>query len=102
MRAVKTKAPLKVQFLLTWGGESKKLRLYLVKSRGREGSIESQTNVGFFSYDGTPNYRVFTKEGHKVNAYYTDKICLLGASKGFIQGLVKGAMLCFINPYFYF
>ena len=28
-------------------------------------------------------YRVFIK-GHKVNAYYTDKICLLGASKGFI------------------
>ena len=27
---------------------------------------------------------MFIKEGHKVNAYYTDKICLLGASKGFI------------------
>ena len=29
-------------------------------------------------------YRVFIKEGHKVNAYYTYKICILGASKGFI------------------
>ena len=30
------------------------------------------------------NYRVFIKEGHKVNAYYTAKINLLGASKVFI------------------
>ena len=29
-------------------------------------------------------YRVIIKEGHKVNAYYTAKICHLGASKGFI------------------
>ena len=29
-------------------------------------------------------YRVFIKEGHKVNAYYTAKIYLLGHSKGFI------------------
>ena len=29
-------------------------------------------------------YRVFIKEGHKVNAYYTAKIYLLGASKVFI------------------
>ena len=27
------------------------------------------------------NYRVFIKEGHKVNAYYAAKIYLLGASK---------------------
>ena len=39
-----------------------------------------------FSYfrDGDGIYRVFIKEGHKVNAYYTYKICLLGASKRFI------------------
>ena len=30
------------------------------------------------------NYRVFIKEGHKVNAYYTAKIYLSGASKVFI------------------
>ena len=29
-------------------------------------------------------YRVIIKEGHKVNAYYTAKIYLLGASKVFI------------------
>ena len=29
-------------------------------------------------------YRVFIKEGQKVNAYYTVKICLFGASMGFI------------------
>ena len=29
-------------------------------------------------------YRVFIKEGQKVNAYYTVKICLFGASLGFI------------------
>ena len=29
-------------------------------------------------------YRVIIKEGQKVNAYYTAKICLLGASIGFI------------------
>ena len=29
-------------------------------------------------------YRVFIKEGHKVNAYYTAKIYLLVASKGFM------------------
>ena len=29
-------------------------------------------------------YRVFIKEGHKVNAYCTAKVCLFGAFKGFI------------------
>ena len=28
------------------------------------------------------NYRVFTKEGQKVKAHYTAKICLFGASIG--------------------
>ena len=45
-RAGATKAPLRVQFLLTFlgegGGKSKKLRL-----RGREGSIESQQSLTF-------------------------------------------------------
>ena len=56
-RAVTTKAPLGVQFLLTFGGEgrkSKKLWLYYVKKGGREGSIESQQKFDFFSNDGTP------------------------------------------------
>ena len=30
------------------------------------------------------SYRVFIKEGQKVNAYHTVKICLFGASVGFI------------------
>ena len=30
-------------------------------------------------------YRVFIKEGQKVKAFYEAKICLLGASVGFIQ-----------------
>ena len=29
-------------------------------------------------------YRVIIKEGQKVNDYYTVKLCLLGASLGFI------------------
>ena len=35
-------------------------------------------------YQTSLKYMVFIKEGHKVNAYYTDKISLVGASKGFI------------------
>ena len=50
-RNVKAKAPLRVQLSLTFegeGGKSKKLRLYKVKKRGREGSIESQQKFDFF------------------------------------------------------
>ena len=48
-RAVVTKAPLRVQFLLTffWGGGGE-------GQEASEGSIESQQKFDFFSYDITP------------------------------------------------
>ena len=57
--AVKTKAPLRMQFLLTFflggRGEEQEASALLSKNRGREGSIESQQKFDFFSYDVTPN-----------------------------------------------
>ena len=41
-------------------------------------------NVYTFWVSLSIKYRVFIKEGQKVNAYYTVKICLFGASMGFI------------------
>ena len=56
MRAVATKAQLRVQFLLTFfwggGGEEQEALALLSKKRGREGSIESQQKFDF--YDFTP------------------------------------------------
>ena len=58
-RAVKTKALLRVQFLLTYGGgrgkEQEALALLRKKEVGSEGSIERQQKFDFFSYDGMPN-----------------------------------------------
>ena len=46
-RAVKTKAPLRVQFLPTFGGEGEEQEALalLSKKRGRGGSIESQQKL---------------------------------------------------------
>ena len=52
-RTVVTKAPLRVQFLPTFGGEEQEASAFLSKKRGREGSIESQQKFDFFSYDFT-------------------------------------------------
>ena len=56
-RAIATKAPLRVQFLLTFfggRGEEQEASALLSKKGGREGSIESQQKFDFFSYDDTP------------------------------------------------
>ena len=55
--AVITKAPLRVQFLLIfWGvwGEEQEASALLSKKGGREGFIECQQKIDFFSYDDTP------------------------------------------------
>ena len=56
--AVVTKAPLRVQFLVTYlggrGEEQEALALLSKKGVGREGSIESQQKFDFFCYDITP------------------------------------------------
>ena len=55
-RAFKTKALLRVQFLLTSGGrgeEQEASALLSKKGGGREGSIENQQKFDFFSYDDT-------------------------------------------------
>ena len=51
-----TEAPLRVQFLPTFGGrgEEQEASALLRKKRGREGSIESQQKFDFFSYDDMP------------------------------------------------
>ena len=58
-RTVVTKAPLRVQFLPTFGGEGgreeQEASALLSKKRGREGSIESQQKLDFFCHDITPN-----------------------------------------------
>ena len=56
---VKTKAPLRVQFLQTFflgeGGKMQEATALLSKKKGgREGSIESQQKFDFFSYDFSP------------------------------------------------
>ena len=54
---VVTKAPLKVQFLLTFfggKGEEQEALALLCKKGGREGVIESQQKFDFFCYDITP------------------------------------------------
>ena len=57
--AVKAKAPLRVQFLVTFlggrGGEEQEASALLSKKGVREGSIESQQKFDFFSYDDTPS-----------------------------------------------
>ena len=56
---VKTKAPLRVQFLLTFlggRGEEQEASALLSKNAGTEGSIESQQKFDFSSYDDTPYY----------------------------------------------
>ena len=47
-------------------------------------------------------YRVFIKEGHKVNAYCTDKICLFGASMGFILTNTCGHLIIYTKDLKYF
>ena len=57
-RAIATKAPLRVQFLLTFfggRGEEQEASALLIKKGGREGSIESQQKFDIFSYDCMPN-----------------------------------------------
>ena len=59
MRAIATKALLRVQFLLTFlggRGEEQEALALLSKKGEREGSIESQQKFDFFSYDDTPNF----------------------------------------------
>ena len=57
-RTVVTKAPLRVQFLRTFGGrggeEQETSALLSKKGEGREGSIESQQKFDFFCYDIMP------------------------------------------------
>ena len=40
--------------------------------------------IWFLGTKTNGSYRVFLKEGHKVNAYCTAKLCLFGSSMGFI------------------
>ena len=47
-------------------------------------------------------YRVFIKEGQKVNAYHTVKICLFGASMGFILTKTYGHLIIYTKDLKYF
>ena len=47
-------------------------------------------------------YRVFIKEGQKVNAYYTVKMYLLGASMGFILTTTYEHLLIYTKDLKYF
>ena len=47
-------------------------------------------------------YRVIIKEGQKVNAYYIAKICLLGASVGFILTTTCDSLIIYIKDLKYF
>ena len=56
-----------------------------------------------FSYYFSNSYcRVFIKEGHKVNTYCTAKICLFGASMGFILTNTCGHLIIYTKDLKYF
>ena len=58
-RAVTTKAPLRVHFLLKFWGEEQEASALLNKKGGMEGSIENQQKFDILKYDIKPKKPLF-------------------------------------------
>ena len=74
-------------------------------SLNKSTQVQQQNMIHFWNPQdnlSNPTYRVFIKEGQKVNAYFTVKIYLFGASMGFILTTTYEHQLIYTKDLKYF